>query len=274
VATKGRADGILRLSLPGEPMLGLFMVNYYKNNGDSGSISFNKVLEKAVSDLRSTGCTLIPDIEKREDTETKENADTNNESGDDGNKGENTGSTDKSGDDKKSIAITLGGSAVIKDYKLCGWLDDLETRGFEWVMGNCRDAEVTAFYENGYLPLKVYGSKPVIRFSRQNGKLVCTIHVKVSGAIHEHDFDDMELYAADSHKLEPAFEQVISKEITQTADKLKDQMGADVYNFKDMLRKKNFRLYQSFDEDWQRHFREMEIIPDVKVDIISIGIIK
>ena len=275
MSTKGRAGEILRLPLPGEPMLGLYMVNYYKNNGSGGSISFYKVLEKVVFDLRSTGCTLIPKIDKSGATEQENNEDGDSEDDEDTagdaeqDKKETSGS-----EEKKSDKITLGGCAVIKDYKLVGWLDDLETRGFAWVIKDCRGTEVAVSYDNGYIPLKIYKSKPKIKFFQQDGKLICSIIVKISGAIHEHDSDGAELYDMDYGALETAFAEAVSKEITETASKLRDKMGADVYNFKDLLRKKNYGLYKAYGDDWEKHFREMEIIPDVKVDIISIGIIK
>jgi len=270
LATRERADGILRLPIPGETMLGLFMVNYYKNNGDSGSISFYKVLAKTMADLHSTGCTLIPEIEKRDPGKQDAQDDKTDVAPD------NAAETDEGdgGGEKESLAIKLGGSAVIKDFKLSGWLNGVETRGFEWVMGNCRDTEVTATFNNGYLALKVYGSKPRIDFIRQDGKLKCLVRVKVFGALQEHDFGNSELFSSNEGKLESIYGQVISNEITQTASRLQAEIGADAYNFKDLLRKKDRGLFQAYGGDWERYFRDMEIIPEVKVDIISIGIIK
>ena len=273
LSTKGRAGDMLRLSIPGEPMLGLFMVNYYKNNGDSSSISFYKVLGNTVSDLRSTGCTLIPEIEKHGSEQKDDDNGGSKDAGGSKNAGGGEEDAAKS-EESESIPIALGGCAVIKDYKLIGWLNDLETRGFEWAMGNCRDAEVTAVYNNGFIPLKVYNSKPKISFSRRNGNLACTVQVKAVGAVQEHDFRNAELFSQGNQTLEAVFEQAVSNEITQTAARLQDEMGADVYNFKDKLRKLNYKLYLKYNDDWETRFREMEIIPDVKVDIISIGTIK
>ena len=281
LSTKERAESILRMQIPGEPMLGLFMVNYYKNNDGTGSFNFHKVLEKIIHDLSSTGCTLIPEIERRAGTEQDEDDNDNDAKDDDGidaeKEGEKNNENEKGGGrgkKEKSDLIMLGGCAVIKDYKLAGWLNDMETRGYAWVMGNCRDTEITASYENGYIPLKVNSSKSSIKFSQQDGKLVCSINVKVSGIVHEHDFGAADLYKPDNQIIEAAFEQAVSNEILQTAARIQTEMGADVYNFKDLLRKKNHKLYLACSEDWERYFREMEIIPEVKVDIISIGIIK
>jgi Ger(x)C family germination protein len=244
LSTKERAEDILGLEIPGEPMLGIFVENYYKSGG-AGSYGFYKVLEKSVSDLRSTGCTLIPEIEKR------------------------------SGEDDKSEEITFGGYAVIKDYKLAGWLDDLETRGYAWVMGDCRDSGVTVVYNDMYLPLKVLRSKPRVTFSQRNGKLECLIRVNISGAVNEYDFNAADLNKPENLKAyEAEFERAVSEEIKRTASRVQSEMSADIYNFKDSLRKKDYKLFLAYGEDWERHYHQMEIIPDVKVDIISIGTIK
>jgi Ger(x)C family germination protein len=243
LSTKERAEDILRLNIPGEPMLGLFVENYYKNSGGAGFYGFYKVLEKSISDLRSTGCTLIPEIEAEE--------------------------TDK------AEGIRFGGCAVIKDCKLAGWLDDPETRGYAWVMGNCRNSSVTVVYNNMYIPIKVLKSRPRITFSLKNGKLECLIRVNVSGAVKEYDFTAAGLNNPSNLKAyQTAFEQAVSKEIGQTADRVQSEINADIYNFKDLLRKKNYQLFLTYGEDWERHYCEMEIIPQVKVDIISIGTIK
>ena len=270
MSTKERADGLLKLNLPGEPMLGLFVESYYKNKGAGGAFSICKVLEKVVSDLHSTGCTLIPEVEQRpegnkEDQEEGKSEENNNDKGDN--------EEDKSGE------ITLGGCAVIKDYKLAGWLNDFETRGFAWVIGDCCDSEVNAPYNDRYLHFKVSKSKPKIRFSHNNGKLQCLIRVNVTGAINELDSatasdisSDMALSDADKLKFyEKTIEQAVSKEIVQTASRLQSEMAADIYNFKDLLRKKKYQLFLLYGDDWEKNFQEMEIIPDVKVDIISIG---
>ena len=256
MSTKEQAEAILKLNLPGEPELGIFVDNYYKNSGSSG---FYKTLEKVISDLHSTGCTLIPEIEKRLETE-REDEDKETDA-DNGNTEEQAGE------------IFFGGCAVIKDYQLAGWLNDIETRGYAWVMGNCRDSEITIKTDNGYMPFKVSKSKARIKFSQDGGKLECQIRVNVSGAISEYnsaaDLNNMNKLNA----YKASLEQAISKEITQTSARLQTEIGADIYNFKDLLRKKNRQLFLTYGEDWERHFREMHIIPAIKVDIISIGTI-
>jgi len=253
MSTKERAEGILKLNLPGEPELGLFVENYYKKNNGNGSFSFYKTLEKIISDLHSTGCTLIPEIKKRD---------------------KDMSSTDDTDIKEETGEIIFGGCAVIKDYQLAGWLDDEETQGYAWVIGNCRDSVITVQTDKGYMTLKVDKSKASIKFTQNSGKLECLIRVNVSGAIGECNSDAFDFNNIDNlQAYKELLEQSILKEITETAARLQYEMGADIYNFRDLLRKKNRQLYMEYGTDWEKYFREMLIMPVIKVDIISIGTI-
>jgi len=396
MSTKERADEVLQQDLPGEPTLGLFMESYYKNSGGAGFFGFYRVLEKIIADLHSTGCTLIPEIEKRSqvdrlhqecaDADDSKNADhkdkdkkdektddcegdaahvegsedndnnnentdgmseedphqgDNNESNDDHSDDDNDEDDDHSDDDDdddhsdddededsededsenedsedensededsedddsenedsededsededtedddnnddsddeddEDGNIRLGGCAVIRDYKLVGWLNDTETRGYAWVAGNCRDAEVHVPFDNKLIGFKVHRSRARIRFLENDGKLECTVRVMVRGVVNECNREFLDLSVpANIENFEISVEEFIKREIEQTAARLQLELRADVYNLKDLLRKKNHRLFLVYGEEWDKHFSEMEIVPEIKVDVVSTGVI-
>jgi len=432
MSTKERADEVLQQDLPGEPTLGLFMESYYKNSGGTGFFGFYRVLEKIITDLHSTGCTLIPEIEKRsqverlhresdhkdrdkkdekkddcegdaahvegsedgdnnnnentdgmseedphhgdsesnddndnegndededdednededsededseddgsednededsedddsednededsedddgednedsededsednedEDSEDEDNEDENSEedsedneedsededSEDDSEDSENEDSEDNededseddNNDDSEDAKIRLGGCAVIRDYKLVGWLNDVETRGYAWVAGNCRDAEVHVPFDNKLIGFKVHRSRARIRFHETDGKLECAVRVRVRGVVNECNREFLDLSdPANIENFEVSVEEFIKREIEQTATRLQQELRADVYNLKDLLRKKNHRLFLVYGEEWDKHFSEMEIVPEIKVDVVSTGVI-
>ncbi|MDR3239977.1 MAG: Ger(x)C family spore germination protein [Clostridiales bacterium] len=258
IASKEPAWKVLSAPLGGEPMLGVFMENFYKNNGGGGSILFRQILQKTISDLRSSGCTVMPVLEIKDlDHPEKKDA-----------------STDKAPEDTEASRIMLTGCAVIRNYTLAGYLNAIETRGYEWIGGHCRDAEISLPRAEEQWPMRVIESGAKFFFSEEGGALRCDVEIHVTGDLDEHHFtgasvslDRMQVYAAE-------FETAIAGEITRTADILQKQWGADAYHFKESLRKKNSNLFQRYGEDWESSYRSMKIIPRVRVELVSAGSVR
>ncbi|MDR1914532.1 MAG: Ger(x)C family spore germination protein [Clostridiales bacterium] len=240
-AKEQSAEDILSLKLEGESMIGITIDNYYDSGGEAAT-KFSKTLGEVISDLRSTGDTLIPII-----------------------------SADTTDEESGSGHIGIGGCAVIKDFKLSRYLNEEETRGYMWLTADNHGSVVNS---PDNIPLRVYHSKPRISFENINGKINCHVKLSVKGSIDEYNFSEEDLDAP--FRLEEyaaAFENIIADEIKNTADILR-RNGADVYCFKEMLRKKDYKLYADIEQEFETHFRDMVIIPYVNVDIISVGTIK
>jgi hypothetical protein len=175
--------------------------------------------------------------------------------------------------------IALSGVAVIKNYQLAGYLNGVETRGFQWVNGNCMDAEICAFDSGAWMPMRVLNSKSKVKFSEEENHLTCDIFVDVIGAADKiiqtvnllpENLAPGKLPSDNEPDIyEHLFSQVITEEILQTVNVLQRDLRTDVYQFKEYLRKHENTLYQRCGENWEQSFENMKIVPHVSVRIKS-----
>ncbi len=238
------AEEILNADVPGEPMVGLFAASYYKNN--VAASTFKQDLEHVVGGLRSTGNTVIPKVEVKE----KE--------------------------------IKLGGLAVIKDYKLAGWLDDHETRGYLLATGRADNAVIITEYNGTFVPLKVSGYRSKISFYEDVNGLNCVINVNAEGTVDEYRLapeaesgPTAELSGADATEtLTRQYQEIIADDILKVLEKFEKEFKMDGLNFKDELRKHNYKLYNAYQDVVERNFADVPVYVDARVEITSTGAIK
>ncbi|MCL2351936.1 MAG: Ger(x)C family spore germination protein [Firmicutes bacterium] len=241
MATKGSAADIIGAESESEPMAGFYVPAYYSKEHRAVGMTFKTDLESLVSDLRAGGNALLPEIEASGTEKAKE--------------------------------FEINGSAVIRDYALAGFLSGVETRGFEWVKGDCRGEVVSIDFDGECVPVRVEKSSAKVTFG-EDGKLNCRAAVAVCGTVAERKFGDSS--SSDSGKtarLEAEFAAAVRREILATADILQREMGADAYQFLNELHKNERELYAKYAPNWGEAFREMGFEAEVKAVISGSGAI-
>lgn len=228
----GKAVDVLEADAPGEPLVGLFVSHYLKNNEKASALIFKQDLEKTVQQLHLNGNAVLPKI-----------------------------SVDQ-GD------IQLSGAAVIKDYSVVGYLDDFETRGYLWVNGKGKGAIVTTLFEKKPLSLNVTQAKRKIVFDEEYNKIVCNIAVQLKGNIGEFYFNDITL--KDKYflrEVEKRYEGVVVNEIVSMLEKFQKEYKVDGHNFAEMLKKKNYSLFSKYEKEGYNLFEEIEFRVSVDAEI-------
>jgi spore germination protein KC len=236
LGTSSVASDILAAKPPQEPMVGMFVESYYKNNSSRSGYSFSKTFDSLLQTLIETGNAVIPKISY-----------TNEE-------------------------LKIAGAGVIKNFKLVGWLNDIETNGYLWLNANLKDSLVIVPFAHTKVPLTVTKSKPTIKFEEIDGNLICYAHVKVYGIIEEFLFNNDALESDyNLQLLSNLYAEAIETEITYTWKQFNRRYLVDGFNFKTHLRKHNQGLYLKHKDDWSNSLKNMELIPVVTVKIKGTG---
>jgi len=243
LATNSRVSDVLTASPPNESKPGYHVVNFYRLAAKSGGRSFQKDFESMMADLRATGNTVLPLVEKGEGRDANQ-------------KDANQRDAVQRGIVQKDT-IRIEGALVIKDYRLAGELDGTQLRGLLWAENKaCKGAILTI--DN--IPMIVRRHRSTLRFSEKDGRLRCTIDVRVKGEILRFNEEIPEALK---------YEQFIAQEISETAKKLQQELEVDAFGFQTALRRQRYSLYRQYVDDWPVVFKEMEIVPVVRCDITS-----
>jgi len=237
LAANSRVSDVLTASPPNESKPGYHVVNFYRLAAKSGGRSFQKDFESMMADLRATGNTVLPLVEKGEGRDANQRDAVQR-------------------DTVQSDAVQIEGALVIKDYQLAGELDGTQLRGLLWAENKaCKGAILTI--DN--IPMIVRRHRSTLRFSEKEGRLRCTIDVRVKGEILRFNEEIPEALK---------YEQFIAQEINETAKKLQQELEVDAFGFQTALRRQRYCLYRQYARDWSQAFMEMEIVPAVRCDIL------
>lgn len=162
--------------------------------------------------------------------------------------------------------VKLSGTAVFKDDKLVGYLNNTETRGLNWVTGKIESGVMNVLSptnEDKLIAIVIMKSKSKIIPEVRDGKFMFNIEVKVEGVVGEQDttnFEDPEMY----EKVQTSQEEIVKSEIEKAISKVQNEFKADIFGFSGELNRKYPKEWKKVQEDWNNIFSEVQY--SVKVD--------
>jgi len=259
------AKGILEAKPPGETLPGLFVADIYRNKHKLGGASFALDLERLASSYKDGAIIPMIKADDNEGTPLKlngavlihhnhteepavETAASKSMPLQDQKKQESKdGNTDSEPKKTKSS----------EENPLPHKLTPEELQGFLWCIshGN-KGAIITIEADDGNLvPVKIKKHTVKVCFTQQAENLRATVDIKITAEAEE--LDDTQI----THLLA----EKIAQELIATAKKLQTDHALDGYDWLELLRKKNFTLYNRHHENWHNIFANIEIIPQVTV---------
>lgn len=244
LVTSGKAQDILLKNYKFDPDVGVYIDNIFKQYNRTSifpNIDYNKVT-KSLHD--TNGNAVIPKI--------------------------------TSGKDELKIA----GSAIIKDYKLAGWLSDEENMGYMWLMNLVKGGDV-AFEmptDGGTVkvPFNITNTTMRRQVAEENGKIVYKIKFDVEGDVTEYSFlkhgamFNTNVLKTMENKANNTIEGMIYKALSRFQKDLK----VDMIGVGDYIEKYNPGLWEKIAPTWEDKFPEVEVRATVSTHIRRIGLYK
>ncbi|MBY0009589.1 Ger(x)C family spore germination protein [Paenibacillus typhae] len=178
------------------------------------------------------------------------------------------------GKDESSRMMTfrLAGSAVIKDYKLAGYLDMEQTRGLLWVLNENKRVSITGNVPgkgNVVMELDKTGKK--IKTHIRDGKVQVDISVTTSGPVHENNTD---LDLSDPNnivQIEEALSNSIKGSILKVSEVSQNQLKADIFGVGREIYRHNPGQWKRLKDRWADTYPEAEISVSSSVTITRTG---
>ena len=237
LAAKGKAQDILKAKPPGEILEGIYISEIYRDKSKIGGSSFSQDFERLCTALQFKNGAMIPMIER---------------------------------DKNEGSPLKLTGAAAISDYHKKGTITEDELRGFLWAFtGGGEGAIITLEEADAAISMKVEKHTANVKFEpigEEDLRAILEIHIK--GRIEEGPFCQSNPPSPfERENICQALAAKIAAETATTATKLQAEIGIDGYDWLETLRKKHHPLYQKYAQDWPYAFAEMEIVPEVVVEV-------
>ncbi len=202
LATDKSAADILSAETKDQPMVGMFITSYYKNNRHSLSKTFLLDLETCIRGLRFDRTAVLPLIKLK---------------------------------DKE---LELNGAVVVKDFKQMGELDDQQTRGFLYGRGFAEGSVIVAEHKEADASLSITKCKRKFNFTQSKEQTLCTIQIDVEGEVDGFTFANE--VTDDITKLNAEYEEKIREDVAAVVEQLKS-INADGLDLRRNLWKNGYK---------------------------------
>lgn len=266
LAVKGDAAIVAEIENEQQPVIGLYIMNYFNNKERPKSYFKPQLLGNFIRDIQETGVATMPIFhipQQNDETKNLQEGEVDEGAG----IGENG---------KKNNEIDISGGAVIKDYELVDYITKEEVRGQLIIQGEVKNSPVTVMYENSPITYSIKQEKSKIKFEKTPEGPVCYVEVEAKGDISEYSSETEETIFDTSTIKE--IQQIVEDEIVRQAqlaiDKSKElntdfmQIGLEMY-------RGHPKWWKEYGPLWDAGiYEEMPIIVDVNVDIENTGILQ
>lgn len=174
--------------------------------------------------------------------------------------------------------LKVAGSGVIKNYKLIGWLGEVENRSVMFLLGRIKsDVVVVApFKDKIIIPYEITESKTKKTAQIEEGRLKVSFMIEMEGDLNQYIMDSPEDVLDDKvlKEVENSVEKYLKTKILETVEKLQKEFKVDLIGVNEYLSKFKPDIWAEVEGDWETLFPDIEIEIQVDAKIRRIGVTK
>ncbi|PZT54173.1 hypothetical protein DN757_18540 [Paenibacillus silvae] len=170
----------------------------------------------------------------------------------------------------------IAGTAVIRQGKLVGWLNEEETRGLLWMKDKLKKGVITTDVPKerggGKISVQIIKGKTKLKALLQgyNVKFVATVRTKCELLENSSQLDASN--PQDLRYMGSLLEKNLEKRIQDTVDRAQ-KLKADIFGFGNMLYQSHPSVWNGhFKDEWASVFSQMEILTSTQVTIVRTGL--
>lgn len=172
-----------------------------------------------------------------------------------------------------SNEANIGGGAVVKHFKLAGWLSEEETQGVNFFMGKIFGGNITIDDPEvkGKCTFVILTACRQLQLIAEGPVPELALKVNVQGNISE-TTEGVILDIRDEKEIERLVSEKIKSQILHGMAKLQENYKVDVVGLGDYLHKYHPKLWREYEHRWEKIFPDVRISVDVSARIENIGV--
>lgn len=169
--------------------------------------------------------------------------------------------------------IKVAGSAIIKDYKLVGWLGELENRSILFLRDRVKGSIVDVVQNKAVVPYIITDSSTKKSVKAENEKIIANILIEMEGFAEQYKLDaPKELLDEETiRSIEKKVENQVKKDIEGVIEKLQEEFKVDIIGLGEYISKFKPDLWESVKDDWDEVFTDVVINISVKAKLRRVG---
>ena len=169
----------------------------------------------------------------------------------------------------KDEPVINNGGAVLRNWKLAGWLSAEETQGANWLIGNT-NAVVVAQEDNESYTYRVNKQSAKIIPYTKDGELAFRVEVKTDGILRQKNNSKLDVSQPENlAKIESLFSRTINNQVSTAIESAQVNFKADYLGFGQALRRKDPALFKTL--NWDQVFPTVPVDVEVKARVTVFG---
>ena len=171
--------------------------------------------------------------------------------------------------DNKSPYLHIAGSAVFKDDKMVTSLDENQTRGALWVLGQVENGIIALDYEGANVAIEIIEGSGDFNVEYVDGRIKIKANAKMTGVLGE---------LQGSRKVEPVVLRAIEKACAEENEsKIRSAINeiqsnkADVLGIAERFYRYHYKTWKKIADDFDSLYENADLTVDVKTEIIRTG---
>lgn len=177
---------------------------------------------------------------------------------------------------KENKATKIQDTAVFKDYKLIGWLNEKETRGLLWVLGEVKSGVIDVQHpkdEERFISFEIIRAGSKIKPRIKDNKVTIIIEINEKGNIASVPSPIIDISKPKNIlELEEAKKSAIEKDVSLALTKAKE-MNADIFGIGEAIHRDYPKEWKKLEQEWDSIFPNLEIEVRVSSKLRRTGLI-
>lgn len=172
--------------------------------------------------------------------------------------------------------LIISGVALIKDYKLEGYLTPVEDAALEIMRGKIRGGKETILREGHPLELQITGIRRKIDLAKESNekKLKFNIEINLEGQLKGYSIGSDIFSESELEKIQSDFNDVIERRCEKSARIVQEEYGIDAIELREYVEKFKPRLYEKIKDKWDQVYKDADIDVSVSTHARRLGITK
>ncbi|GIP17948.1 hypothetical protein J40TS1_35900 [Paenibacillus montaniterrae] len=164
-------------------------------------------------------------------------------------------------------------SAVLKQGKMIGSINDQLTRGVLWFRNEIKESIVTVKPEeaDGYISMDILKGRTVLIPEMDGHRLKMTVKIEMIDDVIQNQTDWNLKELEKLQMLEAALAQKIEQRLTDTLEIVQKELKADIVGFADEFRRKYPEKWKKEKADWEERFATVEVTFDIEAEVLRTG---
>ncbi|TFE22705.1 Ger(x)C family spore germination protein [Cohnella luojiensis] len=174
---------------------------------------------------------------------------------------------------KENKIFMLAGTAIFKDFKLVGFLNENETNGFLWVTDRMKSGRINAKLRegDGTVGMILDNANRKITPEISGDKIKFKIQLEGEGTIWENN-TPLDIGLPKNLRLvEKAMEKSVEKQVLDTLSKVQKRYKVDSVGFGQEIYRNKPKQWKVLKKQWDHKFQEVDVSITVKLNVIGSG---